>query len=75
MINDPTNIIHEALMGLTLQHPSLSHELEHKIIYHRPGQFRDKSMTAIGFAGGGKKGNPVPLFLNPYPFRIHPYPL
>ena len=35
MINDPTNIIHEALIRLTLQHPSLSHEPEHMIIYRR----------------------------------------
>ena len=35
MINNPTNVTHEALMGLTLQHPSLSYELEHKIIYPR----------------------------------------
>jgi hypothetical protein len=35
MTNDPTDVIYEALMGLTPQHPSLSHEPEHKIIYRR----------------------------------------
>lgn len=35
MVNDPTDVIHEALMGLTLQHSSLGHEPEHKIIYRR----------------------------------------
>ena len=52
MINDPTDVIHEALMGLTPQHPSLGHEPDHKIIYRRD-LTNSESMTAIGFAGSG----------------------
>lgn len=55
LINDPNESIHEALTGLTLQHPQLSYARKHKIVYRSDLEsFREKHVTTIGFSGGGQ---------------------
>jgi hypothetical protein len=55
LINDPTDAINEAAIGLTELHPFLSYEVKHKIVYRSDLEsFRGKRVTTIGFAGGGQ---------------------
>lgn len=53
-VNNPTDAIHDALTGLTYLQPSLSYNVEYKIVYRNDlHQFAENHVTTIGFAGGG----------------------
>ncbi|KAK4629002.1 Dihydroxyacetone kinase 1 [Fulvia fulva] len=53
-INDPSDAINEALIGLTHLKPNLSYNKEYKIIYRNDlCSFSKSHVTTIGFAGGG----------------------
>jgi hypothetical protein len=54
-INDPSDAINEAAIGLTEYNPNLSYSPTHKIVYRSDlGTFRKDHVTTIGFAGGGQ---------------------
>ncbi|TKA81789.1 hypothetical protein B0A55_02152 [Friedmanniomyces simplex] len=53
-INDPTEAINDALIGLTHLKPSLSYNREYKTVYRNDlPTFVQDHVTTIGFAGGG----------------------
>jgi len=53
-INDPTDAIDEAAIGLTEHTLNISYALKHKIVYRSDlDTFRKDHVTTIGFAGGG----------------------
>ncbi|KAF4637282.1 hypothetical protein G7Y89_g804 [Cudoniella acicularis] len=53
-INDPSDAINEAALGLTEHNPNLSYSATHKIVYRSDLEtFRKEHVTTIGFAGGG----------------------
>jgi hypothetical protein len=54
-INDPTDAINEAAIGLTEHYPRLSYSPAHKIVYRSDlDSFRNDHVTTIGFGGGGQ---------------------
>lgn len=54
-INEPTDAINEAAIGLTEHFPYLSYSLAHKILYRSDlDEFRKDHVTTIGFGGGGQ---------------------
>jgi hypothetical protein len=54
-INDPTDAINEAAIGLTEHNPNLCYSPTHKIVYRSDlDTFRKAHVTTIGFAGGGQ---------------------
>ncbi|KAF2091916.1 Dak kinase [Saccharata proteae CBS 121410] len=54
LINHPAHVVHEALTGYSLHHPSLSYAPSHKLIYRSDLEsFRTDHVTSIGFSGGG----------------------
>lgn len=53
-INDPAEVIVDALAGLTYLQPKLSCNPEHKVLYRNDlAEFSQHHVTTIGFAGGG----------------------
>ena len=54
-INEPTDAINEAAIGLTEHYPGLSYSPAHKIVYRSDlDEFRKGHVTTIGFGGGGQ---------------------
>lgn len=54
-INDPSEAVNEAAIGLAEHHSNLSYSPSHKILYRSDLEsFREDHVTTIGFAGGGQ---------------------
>jgi hypothetical protein len=54
-INNTSDAINEAALGLTEHNPGLSYSPTHKITYRSDlDTFREDHVTTIGFAGGGQ---------------------
>lgn len=54
LINEPTEAINDAMIGLTYLKPNLSYNKEYKTIYRSDlPEFSKDHVTTIGFAGGG----------------------
>ncbi len=53
LINDPQNVVAEALLGIEAAHPDLNVDHQHKIIYRGDGPHRGK----VGIISGGGSGH------------------
>ena len=54
-INEPTDVVDEAAIGLTEHNHGLSYSPAHKIVYRSDlDVFRRDHVTTIGFGGGGQ---------------------
>src|SRR5471032_230715 len=53
LINDPANVVSEAMLGIEAAHPDLSVDHQHKIIYRADAPRRDK----VGIISGGGSGH------------------
>jgi phosphoenolpyruvate---glycerone phosphotransferase subunit DhaK len=53
LINDPADVVSEALLGIAAAHPELRVDHEHKIVYRGTGPVRGK----VGLVSGGGSGH------------------
>ena len=53
LINDPADVVSEALLGIAAAHPDLRVDHEHKIVYRRSGPVPGK----VGLVSGGGSGH------------------
>jgi phosphoenolpyruvate---glycerone phosphotransferase subunit DhaK len=53
LINDPADVVPEALRGMALAHPELRVDLEHRIVYRADAPVRGK----VGLVSGGGSGH------------------
>ncbi|EXJ84541.1 dihydroxyacetone kinase [Capronia epimyces CBS 606.96] len=58
-IDDPTHLVHSALHSLTLTNPSLSLDLENKIVYRKPTKDSLKEPKVSIISGGGSGHEPA----------------